>query len=385
MLRWSQDKLEKNNADITTREILQQPKLWEEVLDIYKENEHKVNKFLHDFSEETGKKVRVIFTGAGTSAYAGDVVRPHLIRYGDTDKYIFEAIPTTDIVSAPYNYLKEDIPTVLVSFARSGNSPESVAAIELANEVVREIRHLIISCAPEGKLAQNTKDDPHSYLILMPELSNDQGFAMTGSFTCMTLTSLFIFDEKHKDHKEIVDAMVSMGNQVSDLEENIDLILNGDFNRVVYLGSASLGALTREAQLKLLELTAGKVSTSYDTSLGFRHGPKSFVDEQTLVFTFISNDLYTSKYDVDILEEIKGNDIAQSVVGIAQNKTSYTGDSLLLDEDYILSDAYLALPYVMIAQVVSLLTAVKVGNKPDTPSPTGTVNRVVQGVTIHKL
>ena len=37
----------------------------------------------------------------------------------------------------------------------------------------------------------------------------------------------------------------------------------------------------------------------------------------------------------------------------------------------------------LVAQTVALLTSVKVGNTPDTPSPTGTVNRVVKGVTIH--
>lgn len=42
-------------------------------------------------------------------------------------------------------------------------------------------------------------------------------------------------------------------------------------------------------------------------------------------------------------------------------------------------------PYILFAQTVSILTAIKCKNLTDTPSPTGTVNRVVQGVIIHPL
>lgn len=383
MLDWTNQQLEEIGAVITTNEIKQQPELWNETLDIFNAHKDRLASFLEGFKKETTEKIRVIFTGAGTSAYVGDVVKPHLTRYGNTSDFIFEAIPTTDIVSAPLNYFKEDSPTLLVSFARSGNSPESVATIDLANKVVKNVKHLIISCAPEGKLAVNAKDGKNSFVMLMPSRSNDQGFAMTGSFSCMTLAALLTFDLVHTDQEAIVSTMVNMGKQVVTMEETLSNIVAQDFNRVVYLGSESLSGLTREAQLKLLELTAGKIATVFDSSLGFRHGPKSFVDDKTLVFGFISNDAYTSQYDVDILEEINGNAIAVETIALSQNKTNYSGKNISLTNDYQLADGFLALPLVMIAQVIALLTSVKVNNKPDTPSPTGTVNRVVQGVTIH--
>lgn len=385
MLKWTEEQLNEVGGQITAQEIRQQPELWEETYKIYEGNREKLTSFLKEFEDKVSKKIRIIFTGAGTSAYVGDVVKPHLIRYGDTKRYQFEAIPTTDIVSAPHSFLKEDEPTVLVSFARSGNSPESVAAVELANNIVKDLRHLIITCAPEGQLAKDSRDSANSFLLLMPPLSNDKGFAMTGSFSCMTLTALLTFDKEHTEKKELVDTMVAMGHRAVDLEESIQSLVDQPFDRVVYLGSGSLSGLTREAQLKLLELTAGKVTTAFDSSMGFRHGPKSFVDEKTIVFTFVSNDAYTQQYDRDILNEIKENDIAVKTVAIAQNNASFDGESLELAAEKILPDGYAALPFVMIAQIFALLTAVKVGNKPDTPSPTGTVNRVVKGVTIHEL
>lgn len=385
MFQWTEEELAPLGAQITTREIAQQPRLWNEAFAIFKNCENDLGDFLQSFTDEVDGKIRVIFTGAGTSAYVGDVVKPHLNRYGDTDHYTFEAISTTDIVSSPYDCFVREQPTLLVSFARSGNSPESVATIDLANQVLNNVRHLIITCAPEGKLAKNSQEDPKSFVILMPPDSNDQGFAMTGSFTCMTLTALLAFDCVNTDHQAMVNSIVAMGNQALAMEEEIQTIVDQDFDRVVYLGSGSLSGLTREAQLKLLELTAGQIATAFDSSLGFRHGPKSFVDAKTLIFNFVSNDPYTRQYDIDILEEIKGNEIAVKTIGIVENGCSYSGETIFLTNELMVPDAYLALPYIIVAQTVALLTSIKVKNKPDTPSPTGTVNRVVQGVIIHEL
>ena len=132
--------------------------------------------------------------------------------------------------------------------------------------------------------------------------------------------------------------------------------------------------MTREAQLKVLELTAGKIVTSFDSSLGFRHGPKSFVNEKSLVFVFVSNHPYTRQYDLDILKELQQDRIANSICAIeVDGETNYDGDTFLFgSEAQYVPDAYLALPYVMIGQTVSLLSSIKVGNTPDTPSPSGT-------------
>lgn len=385
MFKSKKETLDALGASITTSEISQQPRLWNETYELFKGYELKLKDFLEAFSKEANQKIRVIFTGAGTSAYVGDVAKPHLVRYGNTDKFSFEAIPTTDIVAAPYDYLIADQPTLLVSFARSGNSPESVAAVSVTNDVLKDVRHLVITCAPDGQLAQNCSNDSNSMVLLMPADSNDQGFAMTGSFTCMTLTALLAFDETNTDRDQIVSTMVKLGEEALFCEETVQTIVDKNFNRVVYLGSGSFSGLTREAQLKLLELTAGAVTTAFDSSMGFRHGPKSFVDDKTVVFGFVSNDPYIKQYDVDILEEIRGNQIAVETIAIEQNVSTFQGSSISLKGEYLLPDAYAVLPFVLIAQTFALLTSVKLGNKPDTPSPTGTVNRVVKGVTIHPL
>lgn len=392
MFTYSEEKLDTLGARITTEEIKQQPKLWQEALDIYEGKKQEIKDFLAKVTADSqGKRVRVIFTGAGTSQYVGDTVTPHLNQTGDTSQFVFESYATTDIVAHPQSYLFPDETTILVSFARSGNSPESLAAKEIANKYVNNIYHLLITCAPEGKLATESEGKENEFLLSMPEKSNDAGFAMTGSFTCMTLSAMLVFDTTADSEKaEYVKAAATLGEEVVSREEDIQKWVDLDYDRVVYLGSGSLSGLAREAQLKLLELTAGQVATVFDSSMGFRHGPKSFINEKTIVFDFVANDTYTSQYDYDILTEVATDDIAQATVGIEQQSQDsgkeFEGSRFTFSSDAILLPAgYLALPYIMVAQTFALLTSVKVDNTPDTPSATGTVNRVVKGVTIHEF
>ena len=385
-------KLKELGAHITTKEIQQQPELWQETLAIYEEHKKEVAEFLEKFKtelkakEETGP-IRVVFTGAGTSDYVGDTIAPYLNRLGDRDAFTFSPVATTDIVSAPLNYLNPGEPCLLVSFARSGNSPESLAAVEIASKLVKDIRFLHITCAPEGELAKAGANDPRAYTLHLPR-ANDKGFAMTGSFSCMALLATLIFDPTPSAEKALfVETAASMGQAALDQEEKITDWLSGDFKRVTFLGSGCFSGLAQEAQLKILELAHGLIATSWDSSMGYRHGPKSFVDEKTLVFVFVSNDVYTRHYDLDILNEIATDDIALKTVAVQQNVSAeeklFSGTSFTFEDFMPLPDVYLALPFIVVAQAIALKNSIKVNNTPDTPSPTGTVNRVVKGVTIH--
>jgi tagatose-6-phosphate ketose/aldose isomerase len=382
----SQEKLAPLGAANTTAEIKQQPDLWAETFALYKDKSREIEEFLFKLSTKYSR-IRVIFTGAGTSAYVGDTVTPYLKEKVDEKQWEMLSIPTTTLVSNPYQFLKADIPTLLVSFARSGNSPESVAAVQLAGQIVSELYQITITCAKEGQLAKRAAGDENNLLLLMPEKSNDQGFAMTGSYTCMALTALLVFDSLSIEEKSTIVKMIhQMGESVIQREEIIQAIIKHDFDRIIYLGSGCLEGLAREAQLKILELTAGKVVTAFDSTLGFRHGPKSFVNEKSLVFVFVSNHPYTRQYDLDMLKEMQQDNIATYICAIeVEGNTKYDGNTFGFgSEAQFVPDAYLALPFVMIGQTISLLASVKVGNTPDTPSPTGTVNRVVKGVTIYE-
>lgn len=369
-----ESKLEEKDFKYTYTEILNQADTWLEVYDLYEKRKNDIENFL----KKVGKDCKVIFTGAGTSEYVGNIALDYLKTHGEFE---FESVATTDLVSAPYLHFEKNQKTLLVSFARSGNSPESLAAVKLGKEIVDDFYNLPITCAKEGKLAQALKDDENSYVFLEPEITNDKGFAMTNSFSSMLLATLLIFDTKTKNKKEIVEKISKLGKEIYNNLEEIENLVNFDFNRVVYLGSGPLGKLTKEARLKILELTAGEVATIWESSMGFRHGPKSFVDENTLVISFVSSNPYTRLYDLDILDEIENDKIAKKIIGISNSKLDR--DYELIFEEDGLDDVYLCLAYIIIGQIIALVTSLRVGNTPDNPSRTHTVNRVVKGVTIH--
>jgi tagatose-6-phosphate ketose/aldose isomerase len=323
--------------------------------------------------------LRIVLTGAGTSAFAGQILAPALSR---SLRRRVEAIATTDIVSNPQEIFAEDVPTLLVSFARSGDSPESVAATELAASCLRSVHQLVITCNADGHLARTHSGDPSALVLLMPPATNDRGFAMTSSFTSMLLTAWLVLAPDQG--LQLADQLADAAERVLARADELTPYAERGYERIVYLGSGPLGGLARESALKLLELTAGEIVSYYDTPLGFRHGPKAVLEERTLAVVYLSNDPYTRQYDQDIATELDAAIGADNVLVVDAQPSDR--DSILQVEGVAdVNDAPLALPYVVIAQLLALRFSVALGRTPDNPFPDGEVNRVVQGVTIHPL
>ena len=386
MLDYTKEELLELGAEITTREIYQQPDVWKEAFEAYQEKREEIAAFLQDIAAKHDY-IKVILTGAGTSAYVGDTLVPYFKEVYDERKWNFNAIATTDIVANPQTYLKKEVPTVLVSFARSGNSPESVATVDLAKALVDELYQVTITCAAEGELALQAHGDDRNLLLLQPAASNDAGFAMTSSFTSMMLTALLVFDpEEFSVKSKRFEVLSNLSRKVLDNAADVKELVDLEFNRVIYLGAGPFFGLAHEAQLKILELTAGQVATMYESPVGFRHGPKSLINEDTVVLVFGSTTDYTRQYDLDLVREVAGDKIARRVVLLSDQTFGLENvKEVALGCGGVLNDIYRVFPYIVYAQLFALLTSLKVGNRPDTPSPTGTVNRVVQGVIIHEF
>ena len=381
-------KLEDCSGLNTAKEIIQQPDTWRESVKNLIKNKIEIKSFIDSFLSK--KEFRIILTGAGTSAFAGEVCEPYLTSL--LNKRV-EAIATTDLVASPKSYFIKGMPTLLISFARSGNSPESVHAVNLASQLVDDLYQIVITCNENGKLAKNTVNDEKSLLLLMPPQTNDLGFAMTSSFTTMVLNAMAVFNINNiENFSSDVD---KLSNSVNDFIENniekVTSLANEDFERIVYLGSSTSKGIARESALKVLELTAGKVNASYDTPLGFRHGPKSVVDDKTVSVIYISNDEYIRQYDLDLAKEMLAHKKNDKVVIVGDN----IEEDILNKADYVFNveninynvenKVLLPLQQIIFGQMLSFLKSVNLGITPDNPCPTGEVNRVVQGVILHEL
>ena len=365
----------------TEEEIRQQPETWLKALKNLDKQRREIDAFLKPVLNAGNTKI--ILTGAGTSAFIGDIVAPWLARHTQLD---IVAVPTTDIVSNPMDYFSKGRTTLLVSFARSGNSPESVAAVELANQMIDNSYHLMITCNDAGALYQDAQNNPHTYALLMPAETHDRGFAMTSSITTMMASCLAVFAPEVFNLASF-SAVSERCQQIIESLGDFHSHPFGDlpFKRIVYLGSGGLQGVARESALKVLELTAGKLAAFYDSPTGFRHGPKSLIDGETLVVMMISSHPYTRQYDLDLLTELRNDKQAMRVIAISAERHPAidAGPHFYLPPARHFQDVEQAFCFLIYAQIFALSESLKAGITPDSPSANGTVNRVVQGVIIY--
>lgn len=370
--------LDQRGAAHTAREIAQQPAVWQTVHDMVQRERPALDAFLAPLLALPD--LRIVLTGAGSSAFIGQCLAPALLELlGQRPGIRVEAVATTDIVSSPAQCLQPEVPTLLVSFARSGNSPESLAAVELADRFIKRSHHLIFTCAAEGALNSRMREQAHAHVMLLPAETHDRAFAMTSSFTGMLLAAAWAFGLPLPTARELGEA----AQGVLDTEvARLTTLAGQAFERFVFLGSNGLQGLAREAALKMLELTDGKCVAMADSSLGFRHGPKTILNAQTLVVMVLSNDPYTRQYDLDLLRELRREGRAQV---LALGTASLDGADIALALPGSASDIALAPVALLFGQCMALLASLRLGITPDNPSVSGTVTRVVSGVTIHPL
>lgn len=370
----------------TATEINQQPATWFKTVQQIKKEKQEIKTFLNKIL--TCEDYDIILTGAGTSEYVGNSVFPYL-----NEKYNFKvkSYATTDLVSSPKKYLSREKVTLLVSYGRSGDSPESVGALKVANTICHNIYHLVITCNKDGALAKYANHSKNAYAINLSPETLDKSFAMTSSYTNMMLATILCFqlnkiDEIEKVVKEII--LSSQKTLAKDWQDINQFVQQYDFKRIVYLGSNCLKGVAQESQLKMLELTQGAVTTMFDSPMGFRHGPKSVVNDDTLTVVYISDDTYTRKYEIDLVKEMSKQK--------KQNKLLVVGNNIDMFKEMVdicfdiklpisVDNFFLGLNYVIYAQLIALFKSIKVGIMPDDPCPSGEVNRVVQGVTIYDL
>ena len=359
----------------TILEIGQQPDAWREVAG---RADAQAAGFLREIAGRPD--LRVILAGAGSSAFAGEIAAPALRRHLGRR---VEAIATTSIVASPLDYLERNTPTLVVSFGRSGNSPESLATTALADELVDDVWHLIFTCDRDGELGRAHSGRANSLVVYMPERTNDSGFAMTSSLTSMLLSCLMMLGPAEREDAE---TLARAAEHVVGLQPDIRALAQTKKQRFVYLGSGPLEGLARESALKLLELTAGEVVTYFDSPLGFRHGPKSVLDGDTLVVVYVSTDPYTRRYDLDIIAEIRGQ-LGEDAVTVISTEPipAELGPAVVIPGLEGIDDSLVALVYLVYAQYLALFTSLECAKTPDNPFPSGEVSRVVQGVTIYPM
>lgn len=371
-------------ATYTAKEINQQPGTWVKTINQVKEMKDELKAFVNQVLKSDDYDV--VFTGAGTSEFVGNAL---FSAINLKTNFKARSYASTDITSNPENYISKDKPTLLVSFGRSGNSPESIGAVDNAEAVSDKIYNLFITCNKDGALSKRAEVEENCLAINLTPETHDLSFAMTSSFSNMYLAAYLVFnldnlDTIEKSYEDVIKYAQDINNEGYKYFKKVTDEYK--YNRIVYLGSNVLKGIAQESALKMLELTAGEVVTLFDTPLGFRHGPKSILDDNTLTVVYLSDDEYTRKYEIDLVNEMSIQRKDNKILVICNTPSEEAKE--LVDYYYCFNgsakeNVELGLPYTMCAQLLALYKSLSLDITPDNPCPSGEVNRVVKGVVLY--
>lgn len=325
-------------------------------------------------------------TGSGSSLYAGECVYP-----------VLQADVGIPALAADGGWLlleglrgiPPQRPGLLVSLARSGDSPESAAVVELYLETAPWVRHLAITCNAAGQLATRFRNNAGVTVLVLDERTHDRGLAMTSSFTNMAIAARALGRLGQTEALErTVEGLVQAGRHLLlHQTRHIAAMAREPFRRAVFLGSGCRFGAARESALKLLELTAGEIPTMAETYLGVRHGPMCLIDGQTLVVCFLSCDPLVRAYEEDLIAELRrkrmgarklivGEGIPASLLDAGDRAIEIPGMAALGDDNVPVLD-------VMTGQLLAFFRSLAGGLRPDAPSD-GAISRVVNEFTVRR-
>ena len=372
----------------TPREIAQQPSTWRTTLAIFDREQDRLRLFLEQANVTASLEQRpiVMLVGAGTSDYIGLALALLLRQKWGCET---SAVASTDLLTNLSDYIIPGRRYLWISFSRSGDSPEGLNVLEQTIEHYPEISHLVVTCNPRARMVAAADGHDRVCTAVLDDSVNDRSLAMTSSFTNMVifgqcLAHAWSLDEYRPILDEIVAAATPLLSDAADLA----LLASQRGNRqICMLGSGALAAIAKEASLKVLEMSGGRVKTISQTSLGLRHGPMAALDRNTDLICFLSSQRPRTQYELDLLREIQAKQITASctVVGLASDRQAaapFCDTFLALHAS--LPDAYRPPVDVIFGQILGLYFSMSHGLQPDAPSPQGVISRVVSDFTIYQ-
>lgn len=371
----------------TPREIAQQPATWETTFQIFRQHQERVCSFLEEAGvrDKLDDRPVVMLVGAGTSDYIGHALELLLRQKWGCEVSV---CASTDLLPNLEEYVVPGRRYLWISFSRSGDSPEGVAVMEQAIQQYPMISQLVVTCNAQARMIAICKKAALSCVVVLDDAVNDRSLAMTSSFTNMIVMGQCLAHAwSIEEYSTIVERLVRGGRRfLQNAEKEAERAASLGFSRVCMVGTGSLASVAEESALKVLEMTAGQVKTMSETVLGLRHGPMAALDKQTLFLCFVSGEKRRAKYASDLLREIgeKGIVAERIAIGPTSEKSEiepHCESYLAIEED--IADAYRPVLDVIFGQLLGLYCSVARELKPDSPSPSGVINRVVQKFRIY--
>lgn len=257
---------------ITEQEILAQPRLWNDTVEEVAASASAVRRLWQEHSPD-----QILLTGCGSSYYlamtAAAILRAML-------GIPCRALPSSEILFAPDETLLGPRPTFAVAISRSGETTETVTALEYLR--ARGAPTLALTCSRGGMLSH-----AGDFAVDLPV--EEHSIVMTGSFTSMLLALAALGADLAGDGAltAVLGTIPAMAQSVVprlfvDAQERA-----GDEPRsYVYLGGGPLFGIASEGALKMTEMALLPARAYH--ALEFLHGPKAAVTRDTLIVGLLS-------------------------------------------------------------------------------------------------
>lgn len=334
---------------LTHAEILSQPAAWRTAIDYSQRQAREWEGWLASPVDTTW------FVGCGTSFY---LARAAAMAYQTLTCEDARAVPASELLLFEAGYLLPDRTHRCILISRSGTTTEMVRVAERLSGR-RGIETIAIT------LRDNT---PFTEIVdrkvLLPEVF-DRSVVMTRSYSTMLLLCQILAHLRagRKEALRTLDKLADAGERVlADAAGLADQLAAIPFRHYLFLAQGPLYGVAEEASLKMKEMSLS-VSESFP-SLEERHGPKSVVDDGTLVTVFTSQ--HTEVVETPLIQELAG--LGASSLQIVENGvTGSQGNQHTFALNSGLS-LWQRLPlYVLPAQLLALAVARRKGIDSDSP------------------
>lgn len=268
-------------------DIKSQASAWEAALAAVESQAEDLEKF---FAEKPGE---LLFAACGSPYYLG---LANATLWRELLGLHVTVVPSSEIMLFPETVLPTAGRPVLLIASRSGETTETVRAAETFAE--RFPGHtILICCRSESRMGRLA-----DLAIVIPE-GNEVVIPQTRSFSSMYLAAQYLV-ALLDDDAELADALRRVPDLLPGLLDRWEPVVKraaeADWDSAVFLGGGPLYGVAVEATLKLTEMSLSS-AVAYHT-LEVRHGPRSVIDERTLVVGLGS--LRGAPYERQVLAEL---------------------------------------------------------------------------------
>jgi glucosamine--fructose-6-phosphate aminotransferase (isomerizing) len=257
----------------TLSEIISQPNVWAETIHTFMASQAHLKQAWTECDPK-----QLLFTGCGSTYYLAQTAAA---LFQSLTGIAARAYPASEIALFAPQLLINPEQTLMVAISRSGTTTETLAAVEKFRQLGGQAVWAI-ACYPQADLVQAAN------LALVAEAAQEQSMAQTRSFASMLILAqalaATIAGEDISVLARLPQLVRSLIEQAGPLAETLGY--EAGLKQFFFLGSGPQYGLACEAMLKMKEMSISHSEAFH--FLEFRHGPKSLIDEQSLVVGLLS-------------------------------------------------------------------------------------------------